>query len=116
MTFGTAQLDRQYEAFSDDLCDGWVLQDANPVLSPEGIEGFPGLYRRDNCGPGVGEYEALITVEPPNLPPKKVIPELLGTSGDGSVALFADSIELVEIQDAGRCARIVEDALHPACR
>lgn len=89
MTAGTAQLDRQYQAFSADLCDGWVLQDANPTLAPGAVAGFPGLYRRDNCGPGVGGYEALITAAPPNLPPRKVIPELLGTSTDGAVALFS---------------------------
>jgi hypothetical protein len=88
MTYLSAQLDRQYRAFSDDLCNGWVLQDANPVLAPEGISDFPGLYRRDNCGPEVGSYEALTTVKPPNLAPRKFIPDLQGTNGDGSVAIF----------------------------
>jgi len=88
MTFLTATLDRQYKEFSDDLCNGWVVQDAKPILSPGGIEGYPGLYRRDLCDPGDGSYEALTTVEPPNLPPRKFIPEIQGTSADGSVAIF----------------------------
>jgi len=88
MTYLSAQLDRQYKAFSEDLCDGWIVQDANPTLAPEGIDGFPGLYRRDNCAPEVGSYEALTTVEPPNLAPKKFIPEFQGASADGSVAIY----------------------------
>ncbi|HWT89948.1 MAG TPA: hypothetical protein VN179_02415, partial [Solirubrobacterales bacterium] len=92
MTYKSPQLDRQYKAFSPDLCDGWLVQDARPVLAPGGIEGFPGLYRRDNCG--AAAYETLTLLEPPatappNLPPSKFIPELQGTSADGTVAVFA---------------------------
>jgi len=94
MTYLSAQLDRQYKAFSADLCSSWVVQDASPVLAPGGIEGYPGLYRRDNCDPDAGGYEALSTLEPPateppNLSPRKFIPELQGTSADGSVAVFS---------------------------
>jgi DNA-binding beta-propeller fold protein YncE len=94
MTFESAQLDRQYKAFSADLCTGWVVQDANPALAPEAIEGFPGLYQRDNCGPGTGGYETVTRTEPaggepPNLPAQKFIPELQGTSEDGEVAIFS---------------------------
>jgi hypothetical protein len=88
MTYESAQLDRQYKAFTDDLCSGWVVQDANPILAEPAPAGFPGLYRRDNCDTGTGAYEPLITVEPPSLPPNKVIPNLQGTSADGSVAIF----------------------------
>jgi hypothetical protein len=89
MTYLSAQLDRQYRAFSGDLCSGWVVQDASPILAPDGVAGFPGLYRRDNCGGDTGSYEALTTTEPPNLPPRRFIPELQGTSADGSVAIFS---------------------------
>jgi hypothetical protein len=94
MTYLSAQLDRQYKGFSADLCSGWVVQDANPILASEGIAGFPGLYRRDNCDPGTGSYEALTTLEPPateppNLAPRKFIPELQGSSADGSVTVFS---------------------------
>lgn len=88
MTYESSQLDRQYKVFSDDLCSGWVVQDANPTLAPEGVEGFPGLYRRENCGAEAGSYEALTTSEPPNLAPRKFIPEPQGVSEDGSVAIF----------------------------
>ena len=94
MMYLSAALDRQYKAFSDDLCGGWVVQDAKPILAPGGIDGYPGLYRRDNCGLEAGAYEALTTLEPPapeppNLPPRKFIPELQGISADGSVGVFS---------------------------
>jgi hypothetical protein len=94
MMYLSAALDRQYKAFSPDLCSGWVVQDARPVLAPGGIDGYAGLYRRDNCGSGTGDYETLTTIEapattPPNLPPRKFIPELQGTSADGSVGVFS---------------------------
>ena len=89
MTYGSAALDRQYRTFSSDLCSGWVVQDANPTLAGGAPLGFPGLYRRENCEPGTGSYEALTTVEPPNLPPKKFNPEVEGISADGSVTIFS---------------------------
>lgn len=93
MTYASANLDRQYKAFTSDLCNGFLIQDANPVLAPGASEGFPGLYRRDNCGAGTGVYEALSVPQlpataPPNLPPSKFIPEPQGFSVDGSVAIF----------------------------
>jgi len=87
MTYESAQLDRQYKAFTKDLCSGFLIQDARPTLAPGAIENFPGLYRRDNCAE-VGDYEALTTTEPPNLAPRKFIPEPQGISEDGSVAIF----------------------------
>jgi DNA-binding beta-propeller fold protein YncE len=100
MTYFSAQLDRQYKAFSPDLCSGWVVQDANPTLAETAIEGYPGLYRRDNCG-DAGAFEALTVLDPPaaqppNLPPRKFIPELLGSSEDGSVTIFTVNENLTE--------------------
>ncbi len=95
MTYLSAELDRQYKAFSPDLCSGWVVQDAKPILAEGGIEGYPGLYRREDCGVGTGSFEAITRVEeplgpqPPNLPPRKFIPELQGVSSDGSTAVFS---------------------------
>jgi hypothetical protein len=100
MTYLSSQLDRQYKAFSEDLCSGWVVQDANPILASGGIEAYPGLYRRHNCAPETGSYEALTTLEPPateppNLPPRRFIPEMQGASADSSVAVFAVNDNLV---------------------
>jgi len=92
MTYGSAQLDRQYKYFSEDLCQGWVVQDANPVLAEGGIAGYGGLYRRENCEPGLGDYEAITRVEAPIVDPelenRQFVPELQGASADGEVAFF----------------------------
>lgn len=94
LTYLSLQLDRQYKAFTPDLCNAWVLQDARPTLAAGAVEGFPGLYRRDNCDGGTGSYEALSVpepplTEPPNLPPKKFSPDFEGSSADGSVSIFS---------------------------
>jgi hypothetical protein len=86
LTYFSPYLDRQYKAFSPDLCSGWVLQETRPTLTPDGVEGYAGLYQRDLCGGG--SYEALTTVEPLNLPAYKFYPEFQGASADGSVAIF----------------------------
>lgn len=92
MTYLSAHLDRQYKFFGGDLCDGWVVQDANPILAEGGIAEYPGLYRRDDCGPSLGSYETITRLEPPlldpGLEPRQFIPELQGTSSDGEVAVF----------------------------
>ncbi|HST68758.1 MAG TPA: hypothetical protein VLI94_03760 [Solirubrobacterales bacterium] len=88
MTYESAQLDRQYKAFTKDLCSGFLIQDANPILAAGAVAGFPGLYERHNCAPDIGTYTPLTTVEPPNLPAPQFIPELQGISEDGSVAIF----------------------------
>jgi sugar lactone lactonase YvrE len=94
LTYLSLQLDRQYKGFTPDLCSGWVLQDARPILAPGAVEGFPGLYRRDNCGAETGSYKALSfpelpATEPPNLAPKKFSPDFQGSSADGSVSIFS---------------------------
>jgi DNA-binding beta-propeller fold protein YncE len=90
-TYNSAYLDRQYAAFSNDLCRGWVLQDTRPVLAPGGIDGYPGLYRRSNCGPDRGSYETLSIIDPSLAPTQRSTmfqPSLQGVSADGSVAIF----------------------------
>jgi hypothetical protein len=100
MMYLSAALDRQYKAFNPDLCSGWVVQDAKPTLAPGAIEGYPGLYRRDNCDPGTGGYEAITKLQPPetelNLPPLKFIPEMQGATPDGSVTIFVVNDNLID--------------------
>lgn len=67
--YSLAKYQSQYKAFSEDLCEGWLLQDVNVMLSPDAIPGYPNFYRRENCG--TESYEALSTVEPPNQEPEK---------------------------------------------
>jgi hypothetical protein len=70
-------LDNEYLAFSDDLCNAWLLVAAEPPLAPGGSEDNIDLYRRDNCE---GGYEAVA--------PEVLSPELQGTAAGGSVALL----------------------------
>jgi NHL repeat len=106
MTYLSAQLDRQYKYFSPDLCQGWVVQDANPVLAPGAPTGYAGLYRRDNCGPGTGAYEAFTTIAPPTLEARGFIPDLQGASADGSVGVFSvtDSLTADTAPQSAECA------------
>jgi DNA-binding beta-propeller fold protein YncE len=89
-------LDYQFKAFTEDLCSGWPLQDTDLSLAPGSVPGYPNLYRRDNCDPGAGGYEALTTVKPPKLQPRDFFPELQGFSADGSKAIFVSKSMLTE--------------------
>ncbi len=97
--YNTAGLDYQFKAFTDDLCSGWPLQDtAKPLLAPGGTPDYPNLYRRVGCGAGAPFYEALTSVEPPNLAPtinpRLFFPELQGFSADGSRSFFVTKDKL----------------------
>ena len=81
----TIGLDTHYKAFSEDLCDGWVLQDTEPALTAGALVGFPNLYQRKSCG-AVG-LEALSTVKPQVKPPE-FVPAIEGFSTDGSRTFF----------------------------
>jgi DNA-binding beta-propeller fold protein YncE len=106
MTLSSLQLDRQYKYFSPDLCQGWVVQDANPILAPGAPAGYGGLYRRDNCGAGTGAYEAFTTVAPPSVEARGFVPEMQGASADGSVGVFSvtDSLTADTAPQSAECA------------
>jgi hypothetical protein len=59
---------RDFMAFSPDLCSAWLIDYQTPPLTPDGQDGHPNLYRRENCGAGAGSLEVLIP-SPPLLPP-----------------------------------------------
>ncbi|HEY5942029.1 MAG TPA: hypothetical protein VIT89_04120 [Solirubrobacterales bacterium] len=77
--------ENEFKAFSPDLCDSWLVREADPQLAPGAIDGFPNLYRRGNCPKS---YEALTTVVPPITAPADYIPDLQGRSADGSKTIF----------------------------
>ncbi len=54
----------QFKAFSEDLCNGWFMQDTDLALVEGAPPGVPNVYRRADGDCGAGGYE-LITVEPP---------------------------------------------------
>jgi hypothetical protein len=74
-----------YKAFSADLCSGWQVVASELPLAPGAIDGYPNLYRRENCAGG--GYEALVGVTP-SVIPVKFQPELQGTSADGEKAVL----------------------------
>jgi DNA-binding beta-propeller fold protein YncE len=77
--------ENEYKAFSADLCKAWLVKEAEPQLAPEAVGGFPNVYRRGNCPKS---YEAVTTVEPPNVPTENYVPEPQGYSADGTKAIF----------------------------
>ncbi|HKF83360.1 MAG TPA: NHL repeat-containing protein [Solirubrobacterales bacterium] len=93
-----AATENEFKAFSPDLCQAWLRREAEPQLAPGAVPGYPGFYRRDNCG---GSYEALSTVEP-TLSPDAFQPDLQGVSGDGSTAIFRVNDKLSEDATAGK--------------
>ncbi|HEY5814997.1 MAG TPA: hypothetical protein VIS95_01495 [Solirubrobacterales bacterium] len=82
-----ATLENQFNAFSDDLCQGWVVHDTDPALTPDAVTGFPNIYRAELCG-GEESYEALTRSEPPGVNPSSFNPRVQGISADGSVTAF----------------------------
>ncbi len=77
-------LENQYKAFSDDLCDGWLVWIADAPLPPPGTEGYANVYRRDTCGKE--GYEALVHTQP-TLGPEFLL-ELQGSTVDGKAAII----------------------------
>ncbi|HSR95058.1 MAG TPA: hypothetical protein VLK56_09355, partial [Solirubrobacterales bacterium] len=77
-----SSIESPFNAFSADLCQGWLTYQTEPPLDPLAPSGHPNLYRGDNCGEA--GYEALIRTERHN----ENNPELQGTSADGAHAVF----------------------------
>lgn len=82
--------DRQFKAFSPDLCRGWLRLDfeaPTPPLDPAAVPDMINLYSRDNCGGGT--YEALTTLPPPDLEAVSYgTLDLQGVSADGDTAIY----------------------------
>jgi hypothetical protein len=94
--------ENQYKAFTADLCLGWVVVPAEPVLAPGVPPGYLWPYRRDNCGGG--SYEPLIDDVEPALEGKgkgSFFPVLQGTSADGAEAVFVAENKLTEEATGG---------------
>jgi len=96
---------RSYMAFTPDLCQGWLVNAQTPPLTPDAVDGYMNLYRREECGAGEGGLEALTDVVPPAGTEQEYIDKhnsLQGTSIDGSHALFAAKAALTpEAPEAG---------------
>ncbi len=93
--YSTLGLDSQYRAFDDELCTGWLLQDADISLASGYVAGWPNFYRRDLCA---GEdYEALVPGRPPQVPEQNdFYPDLQGFADGGETAIFVASGQLTD--------------------
>jgi hypothetical protein len=100
----------QFKAFSPDLCSGWVFQESDALLASGAVDGYPNLYRRQNCGAEAGSYQALTTVKPPSIEVKGFVPELQGVSADGSHAIFRAKDNLTGTPFPGSNQALLYDA------
>ncbi|MBK5219104.1 MAG: hypothetical protein JJE35_04875 [Thermoleophilia bacterium] len=107
-------LDTQYIFFSEDLSQGWLIQDAEPVLASGGVPGFINAYRRENAS---DSYVALSTEVPVNTESERYVLEILGASDDGSHAVFATNDYLPGGASEGvtQIYDSVNGALSPVC-
>jgi hypothetical protein len=81
-----AGLASQYQGYTEDLCQGWLIQDTNLSLAEGSVENWPNLYRQNICGEG---YDVLAPRKAPTLAEvDEFHQELQGFSADGSRAFF----------------------------
>jgi DNA-binding beta-propeller fold protein YncE len=112
-------LQRDFMAFTPDLCSAWLIDHQTPPPTADGQEGFPNLYRREDCGGGAGSFEALVPA-PPTLPEGTLInlvthDSVQGYSADGSEAIFAANAKLLPEAAEGSGAQLYDrsgGALH----
>jgi|GEM_PF-566249 len=87
---GGPAINTELKVLSPDLCRAWSKSFAEPTLSPGAVGGYPNLYRRtdEECsGPA---WEALTTVQPPNVKGGALTDlEPQGVSADGEQAIYA---------------------------
>ena len=66
----TFNFDDEFQAFTDDLCSAWVRPYSIAPLTDDAIEGYPNIYRRENCSDSA-IYEAITTEKPSNRGPEQ---------------------------------------------
>jgi len=98
-------VDNTFAAFSPDLASAYLRHDTDPPLTPDGIENYLNLYRRDNTS---GTFEALTTVQPPTLSPDYFTPHFEGATADGSHLLYAAPDKLTADARNGEAGQIYE--------
>ena len=90
---------RDFIAFSPDLCSAWLIDHQMPPVNPDGQEGRANLYRRQNCKPARGAFEALIPRSPYEVPGEAAVQyidnfSVQGVSADSRHTLFTAKAEL----------------------
>jgi DNA-binding beta-propeller fold protein YncE len=96
--FDTFGVPRDFMAFTPDLCSAWLVDHQTPAPTADGQEGYPNLYRREDCGGLAGSFEALVPA-PPSLPegtPLNYVnhDSVQGYSADGSHTIFVANAKL----------------------
>jgi len=97
-------LTRDFMAFTPDLCSAWLVDFQTPPVVPDGQLERQNLYRRENCGAGAGNLEAL-TPSPPLVPesaPDTFVgnTSVQGISDDGRHAVFVAGVALPQVPEA----------------
>ena len=79
----------QFKAFSEDLCQGWLVAEASEPLTSGPAFGYRNLYRRSNCSTRAG-YTWLESSAPEPNPVRSAFlyPDLQGVASDGRCAVF----------------------------
>jgi hypothetical protein len=90
----------QFKAFSEDLCEGWFIQDTDLALVPDAPPGVPNIYRREDGDCATEGYGLITSVPPPGYPDlpsegpfSTYGPQVQGVSADSSRTLLrADAV------------------------
>jgi hypothetical protein len=83
------------QAFSEDLCSAYFIQETDNQVGPEDQPGYTDLLRRDNCGEE--DFQTVTSKAPLNLPADKqdvYWPRVQGFSADGSKTVFRANAKL----------------------
>lgn len=83
---GPYAADREFKAFSEDLCTSWLGRDANPPLTAVAPPNYVNLYERNGCG--TPSYRAMVDSVPASEEGEHFFPELQGFSKDGRCTVF----------------------------
>lgn len=101
------RIDLEFRTFTEDLCDGVVMNAMTPLLAPGATEGFYNLYRRTNCQ--TEGYETLTSAGPPLSTEKSDYePTVQGISSNGSCTVFRATAPLTPDADPGADSQVYE--------
>jgi hypothetical protein len=95
----------EFKAFSADLSSGWLIDASKVPPTPEGVEGFWNVYRRDDAG---GALTALTTAEPEFATTRDYGLQLEGHTPDGSHVIFSAEAALTPDATAGSKAQLYD--------
>jgi len=91
--------DNEFKAFSPDLCTAWLRTATDPPLTADALPINYNVYRRSNCEPEAGFYEALTnTAHDPGVTSTKEFSGLKfqGASANAAHALYVANQDLPE--------------------